>query len=210
MERAEIMGWTAEVRLGVAGLLATLEPAEWQVRSLCPAWTMHELAAHLTLSTRDTLRGALRAAVRARFDFDRMTETQAKERAALFTPAELIAQIRADATSPRRAPGAGPLDPLADFLVHSQDIARPLGRAHAVPLAPTLAALDHVRSSVFWGARKRLRGIRLIATDCDWSGGDGPDELRGTACDLLLVASGRPAGLVEMTGSGVRRVAAAL
>lgn len=210
MDRAEIMTWTRGERLRFADLLASLDDADWQAPTLCDEWNVHELAAHLSLTAGVTWRMALRGAFRARFSFDRMTATLAKERAARYTPAELIAQIRASAGSAHRAPGAGPLDPLADVLVHGQDLARPLGRSHAMPLAPTLAALDHVRASVLWGGRARLRGIRLVATDCDWTGGDGPLELRGAAGDLLLIATGRPAGLDGLTGSGVERVAAAL
>ncbi|MFI6596651.1 hypothetical protein ACIBHX_10385 [Nonomuraea sp. NPDC050536] len=54
------------------------------------------------------------------------------------------------------------------------------------------AALDHVLASRFYGARKRLRDTRLIATDVDWSAGQGPKEVRSPATDLLLLATGRP------------------
>ncbi|MCP2197825.1 hypothetical protein LX90_001489 [Lentzea flava] len=70
---------------------------------------------------------------------------------------QLIAQIRETAASPKRAPGAAPIDPLVDFLVHGQDIARPLGRVREMPLEPARAALDHVMKSPFYGARKRFR-----------------------------------------------------
>jgi uncharacterized protein (TIGR03083 family) len=159
------------------------------------------MAAHLTLSTRDTLLGTLKGVIKARGNWNRMNATAALKRAKQYEPAELIAQIRETAASTRRTPGAGPLDPLVDFLVHGQDIARPLDRTRTMPLQPAVAALEHVCRSPFYGARRRFRGTTLIATDTDWTNGDGPAEIRGTVTDLLLVATGRPAGLPGLTGA---------
>ena len=38
-------------------------------------------------------------------------------------------------------------------------------------------------------ARRRVAGVRLVATDTDWSHGEGPD-VRGTAETLLLLLYG--------------------
>lgn len=204
------MAWTEAERLSFADLLEDLDEHEWSVNSLCAGWTVQEVAAHLTMSTRLTLGVTIRGAVRSGGSFDRMENRFARERAVRFTSAELIAQIRETAASPRRAPGAKPLDPLLDALVHGQDIARPLGRQRAVPVEPALAALEHARTSAFYGARKRFRGLRLVATDADWAAGDGAEEIRGPVSDLLLLATGRPAGLAGTSGPGVARVEAHL
>lgn len=208
MER--ILAWTKAERLGLADLFAELDDHEWEAASLCPGWTVRDVAAHLTTSTRTTLRDTIKGAIRARGDFDRMVADQARELAVAHEPAELIALLRETAGSARRAPGAGPLDPLVDALVHGQDVARPLGRVREMPVEPTVAALDHVRRSIFYGARKRFRGTRLVATDVEWSAGDGPDEVRGPVGDLLLLATGRAAGLATLLGPGVDRIASAL
>ena len=129
---------------------------------------------------------------------------------ARFARDELIAQLRETAGSARRAPGAAPLDPLADAIVHGQDVARPLGRDRPMPVEQTVAALEHVRTSRFYGARKHFRDTRLIATDCDWTAGEGSRELRRPVGDLLMVATGRPAGLATLSGSALDRLAAAL
>ncbi|MEU5885062.1 maleylpyruvate isomerase family mycothiol-dependent enzyme [Spirillospora sp. NPDC047279] len=160
------------------------------MQSLCGEWTVREVAAHLTLSTRDTLVGTLVGVLKARGSWDRANSNAAKERARRYTPAELIAQIRETAGSARRAPGAGPLDPLADFLVHGQDIARPLGRTREMPIEPAVASLDHIWNSRFYGARKRFKGQRVVASDADWSAGEGA-EIKAPVTDLLLAATGR-------------------
>ncbi|ATL31456.1 maleylpyruvate isomerase family mycothiol-dependent enzyme [Streptomyces formicae] len=207
MDREQALEWTKAERLGIADFLEELDADDWGRDSLCTGWTVRDVAAHLTLSTRTTLLDLLKGAIGARFDWERMEYDKARERAARHTPAELVAQIRETAGSPRRAPLSAPLDPLTDFLVHGQDIARPLGRARTMPGPQTVAALDHVVASPFYGAKKRLRGVRLVATDADWSTGAGPAEARGPAGDLLLVVTGRRAGLAAVTGAGAERLA---
>ncbi|MFB9905593.1 maleylpyruvate isomerase family mycothiol-dependent enzyme [Allokutzneria oryzae] len=210
MQRDEILAWTRDERLSLADFLESLDDHEWQRDSLCSGWTVHDVAAHMTLSTRTTLLVVIRGAIRARGDFNRMVSNLARERAATFDPAELVAQLRATAGSTHRTLGSSPLDPLVDALVHGQDIARPLGRTREMPVEPVIAALDHVRTSRFYGARERFRDARLVATDCAWSAGEGQHEVRGPLGDLLMVATGRAAGLGTLTGSGVERIAAAL
>lgn len=197
MDTTTILTRLETERRSVADLLEQLRPDEWDARSLCPEWTVREVAAHLTLSTRTTLRGTLAGIVRARGDWNRMTATTARERATRYRPTELVEQIRATAGSARRAPGAGLLDPLVDVLVHGQDIARPLGRTRVMPTDAAIAALEHVRDSSFYGARRRFRGVTLVAIDADWTAGEGQDEIRGTLADLLLVATGRAAALTQ-------------
>lgn len=48
----------------------------------------------------------------------------------------------------------------------------------------------------------RVAGLRLVATDVDWSHGDGP-AVTGTGEGILLADSGRPAGLEHLDGEGV-------
>ncbi|WP_214403048.1 maleylpyruvate isomerase family mycothiol-dependent enzyme [Pseudonocardia lacus] len=206
MDGNEILDWTRTERLGLADLLDGLDDDQWRAPSLCAGWTVHDLAAHLTLSTRTTLGMVVREAVRARGSFDRMELVLARERAARFDRHELVAQLRETAGSARRAPGAGPLDPLVDALVHGQDLARALDIPRSMPPRPAVAALEHVRTSAFYGARRRFRGTRLVATDVGWAAGDGPEEIRGPVSELLLVATGRTAGLAGVSGPGARRL----
>ncbi|MEV6340913.1 hypothetical protein AB0M12_40115 [Nocardia vinacea] len=51
-----------------------------------------------------------------------------------------------------------------------------------------------------------MKSAWLPAVDADWSAGDGPDEIRGPLSDLLLMSTGRAAGLSDLAGSGVARV----
>ncbi|UVS77555.1 maleylpyruvate isomerase family mycothiol-dependent enzyme [Actinokineospora sp. UTMC 2448] len=185
-----IPDWTRAERLSLADFLDALTDAEWRAPSLCPGWTVHDVAAHMTLSTRTGWRECIVGAIRARGDFNRMVARAATERAARFDRVELVAQLRETAGSPRRAPGSGLLDPLVDALVHGQDVARALGRVREMPEEQTVAALEHVLASRFYGARKRFRTIRLVATDADWTSGTG-EARHAPLGDLLLAATGR-------------------
>jgi len=110
------------------------------------------------------------------------------------------------AGSRRKAPGVSHLEPLIDVLVHGQDIAIPLGRPRAVPVRAAVAAADRVWPNLFpWRAQRRLRGFRLAATDCFWSAGDGL-LVEGPIAAILLLLTGRRAGLAQLSGAGVREL----
>jgi uncharacterized protein (TIGR03083 family) len=193
-------------RLSLADLLDDLEEAEWAVRSLCLDWTVREVLAHLTIPTRTSLVGMVVGMLKARGDFHRMTSRSARARAAAFTPAQLTQQLRETAGSTRRMPGSGPTAPLIDILVHGQDIARPLGRRREMPTELATSALAFVAGDAFFGGPERLAGLTLVATDTGHTLGEGPEEVRGTTDDLLLAATGRPAGLAGLSGAGVARL----
>lgn len=218
MDDRAVLALTTTERLSLADFFESLTAAEWQADSLCAGWTVHDVAAHMTLSTRTTVPMVIKGAIRARGSFDRMELRFATERAARFSPAELVAQLRETATSAHRTLGAGIVDPLLDALVHGQDVARPLGRQRPMPAESAVIALEHVLKSKFYGAPKRLRDTRLIATDHPWSGGVGHQgsgsadvqELHGPLADLILTATGRSAGLANLSGSALPQVTAAL
>ena len=52
------------------------------------------------------------------------------------------------------------------------------------------------------GGKKRTAGLRLRATDAEWTCGDGP-EVAGPGMDLILAISGRGGALDTCTGDGV-------
>jgi hypothetical protein len=52
-------------------------------------------------------------------------------------------------------------------------------------------------------AKKRVAGLRMSATDSDWSAGDGP-SVEGPLASLVLVMAGRKAPLEDLAGEGVK------
>ncbi|MGB5755817.1 MAG: hypothetical protein WBM50_02785 [Acidimicrobiales bacterium] len=85
--------------------------------------------------------------------------------------------------------------------MHGQDISRAVEIPLDVPLAPALVALEHALDSRWYGAKKRFADVRLGATDTTWTAGHGP-EIRGPVTALLLLSTGRRAGLIEVDGPG--------
>ena len=206
LSRTAVDAAVAAERHRVADLVADLTDEQWTTPSLCAAWTVRDVVAHLTVTTRMTVPRLLPAAVRARGDFDRMAVDLAAERAAAYSTTELVAQLRESAGSTRRFPGSSPMDPLMDLVVHGQDVARPLGRRHVSPPDVVAACLAYVAPNKFMRGPQRLAGVQLVSTDTGWTHGDGA-ELRGSDIDLLLVAAGRRAGLAALDGPGAAVVA---
>ncbi len=189
--------------------LAGLTPGQWEVPSLCGGWTVHDVAAHLVDNARTTRLGIVVAMVRARLDFDRQNDTGvAREKG--VTPAETLDRLRAVAG--RRTTPPAPLDSrLVEEVVHGEDVRRPLGMRRDYPTETVERALAHqLRTSVgLGGGKQRAAGLRLLATDADWSHGEGA-EVSGPLASLLMVVSGRAEALDDLTGPGLSRLGAAL
>jgi len=202
MDRDEVWRAIDGERISLAGLLDSLGDQEWETPSLCAGWRVRDVAAHLTMAHLGVFPVAV-AAVRARGNFDRMIHDSAVRQARRLPVQEYAPRLRAMAGSRRKAPGVSHLEPLIDVLVHGQDIAIPLGRARPMPVRAAVAAADRVWPSLYpWRAGRKLSGFRLTATDCSWSAGDGL-PVEGPISAILLLLTGRQAGLAQLSGPGV-------
>ena len=193
-------------RLRLADYLDALGPEAWEQPSLCDGWTVTDVVAHVSLSTTGTWWDMVVGMVRHRGNWDRWNATSARHQAEARSPNELVALIRRDADSRAHAAGSSPADQLVDLLVHGQDIARAIDTPLDVPTEPAVVAIEHALASRWYGAKKRFVGIRLEATDGDWSTAGGDKIARGPMASLLLVATGRPAGLTDLEGPGADTV----
>ena len=199
-------------RLRTADLLSELAPAEWDTPSLCDGWTVRDVSAHLSLQQM-TLGAALLSALRHPGGLNHIINASARDRATRPTD-RLIADIRGMVGSRRHNVGVTPRETLIDIVVHGQDIAVPLGRKLAVaPWAAVTTAqllwlsrstrLGRLRAKVF--ADLDHRGLRFVATDAQWSAGEG-DEVRGPLLSIVLVFAGRPVGAHSLEGAGATRL----
>jgi uncharacterized protein (TIGR03083 family) len=119
---------------------------------------------------------------------------------------QLIAQIRAMIGSRRHNIGLTCLETLTDILVHGQDIAIPLHRELQIPPAAAAAAATRVWTQRVKGKARvfhnvPIGGCRISATDTPWSVGEGP-EVQGPIATILLLLTGRPAALPQLSGAG--------
>lgn len=213
-EIAEDVVWAAvdRERAGLADLLEGLTPQQWEQPSLCPSWRVHDVAAHLTLAHTGAATAA-RDLARARGSFDRMIRDAAL-RQARQPREQLVRTLRVMVGSRRRAPGVTSLEPLLDALVHGQDIAVPLGLERQMPRDAAAAAATRAWQlpwplSRAFRARQRLAGLHLVATDTDWSVGAGA-RVEGPVQGLLLLLTGRQAGLDQLSGPGLPRARASV
>ncbi|MEV4141894.1 maleylpyruvate isomerase family mycothiol-dependent enzyme [Dactylosporangium sp. NPDC049742] len=202
------MSWQviAEQRRSLADLLEGLTADQWGAPSLCAGWTVRDVAAHVALASQPPgLATMLREAARARGSFDRLNHDLAVRHAARST-GRLVAELREHADSRRLPAVTSYRNIVPDILVHWQDIAVPLGLPHPVPPAAAAAAATRVWTMgwPFW-ARRRLRRVRLVATDTTWAAGpDTGDEVRGPISALLLLLTGRTAAaLPHLSGPGL-------
>jgi uncharacterized protein (TIGR03083 family) len=164
------------------------------------------VAGHLSLIPTITTGEMLRAAPQAAFNPNRINTLLARRYADRPTGA-IIARIREHAADRRTARVLDVRDSLFDVIVHSQDIALPLGRTVEVPVEPTRRGLDRVWEMGWpFRAGRRLAGLHLRASDTDWERGDGP-TVEGPALALLLLLTGRTTTAAPLlTGSGVARL----
>ena len=148
--------------------------------------------------------------MRSGFSFDRANRRMTAARSGIPV-SELTALMRKHAESRFTPPTMDWHAPLTDVMVHREDIAVPLGLPSDRPVDSWRHVLDFVvtrKARRGFGVR-RLPGVRLVATDVEWSHGDGP-EVSGPAAALALAVSGRPAGLEPLTGPGRESLATAV
>lgn len=140
--------------------------------------------------------------VKARGSFDTANDRLARAEAERPT-AELLERYRERVGARKTPPGFGTEAPLTDVIVHSHDIAIPLGLPSERPperYAPGLDLLLGARGARVFVPAARPH-LRWVATDHAYARGAG-DEVHGTMADLALTASGRRARLAALTGPG--------
>jgi uncharacterized protein (TIGR03083 family) len=189
-----------------ADLLESLAPEQWQQQTLCAGWTVHDMAAHCVATAHTTPGSFFAGLVGTGFRFHRLSEKNIKKYGA-GSPAEMVAAIRESAGRTTGPPGP-PQTPLSEIVMHSGDVATPLGLTHQNAPEALTATLDfYKRAQLLIGSKKRAEGLHLVATDVGWENGTGP-TVSGPAISLLQALSGRRAGLTALTGDGVTTLSA--
>jgi uncharacterized protein (TIGR03083 family) len=198
----DIQARTAANRRLLADFFDGLDESQLQTRSLCDAWTVHEVLGHLVMPLTGSVSGFLLQVVRARGSINRASEAVASE-LARRPVGKLTALLREKADEHGKAPGVGPMGQMTDGCVHLRDCARPLGLPDDVSLDDWQMVLDWLPSGVPGLVPKRLLvGLRLAATDQEWSWGAG-EEVTGPSEALALAVSGRTVALNDLVGPGV-------
>jgi uncharacterized protein (TIGR03083 family) len=187
-------------RRAMAETLAGFTPEQWSSPSLCAGWDVKTTAGHILAGAEQTWPHFLAGMARNGFRFNHMMDRNARELGAI-EESEIVERLAAR-TATTNHPPAPVVAMLGEVVVHGADIRVPLGLPYRPGDDVVCACLDMYKDATFpVGAKARAKGLHLVATDCAWTTGSGP-EVAGPAMSLLLMMTGRPEGLDDLTGAG--------
>ena len=196
--------WTLihEQRRKVGNMLAALTDAEWEAASLCGAWRVRDVAAHCVETQTMTPGKFFGRFAGTGFRFNDFNEKGVRSHATQ-TPAELLGQYR-ESIARTSAPPGPKATWLAEAVIHGEDMARPIGKPLDISPEALVTTGEFCRgATLLIHGKQRSAGLRLRATDVDWTAGDGP-EVSGPAASLILAITGRKAALADLSGEGVQ------
>jgi uncharacterized protein (TIGR03083 family) len=197
-DQKSLMDMAYNERSDLAAFLETLTTQEWHAQSLCDRWTVKDVVAHMVSYDELTPFGLMK-----RFAKGRVVHANdvGVEEFAPMSPQELM-EFLGRHLHPKGLPaGFGGMIALVDGTIHHQDIRRALGHPRTVPIDRLERILPLVPGNPRLGAGRRIRGLRLTATDVAWEHGNGP-EISGTGEALLMAMAGRSAAIDELSGPG--------
>jgi uncharacterized protein (TIGR03083 family) len=199
----------------IGALLARLPVAAWDEPSLCDGWRVRDVVGHIELGHTRPLPGITVDLIRYRFDVPRGSRELSIAWGTDHRPAELLEIWQRDLVEGHTRRGISRFvkwrDGFVDHLIHHQDIRRALHRPREIPeprLRAALDALPQIHSPIF-DTRDKVRPVRLVATDLDWSHGEGP-SVEGPGEALVMAVAGRPSAYAELSGAGVARLTGAV
>jgi uncharacterized protein (TIGR03083 family) len=195
-------------RLEFADFLSGLTPEQWEVPSLCAGWSVRDVAAHCVSFEETPGPQLVGRFLKGRLQTDRINALAVTALEGRPT-GDLIQLLRDNAEPHGLGGGFGGRVALTDNMIHQQDIRRPLGIPRAIPTERLCAALDFVRYAPTIRGAWRIRGLRAVASDVDWSHGKGP-EVHGPGEALLLAMAGRTDALLDLDGPGKETLIARL
>jgi uncharacterized protein (TIGR03083 family) len=174
---------------GLAALLASAAPDAWDAQSLCEKWLVRHVIAHVTMPLRLTPEkfGAEMAAAGGNFDI--LSDTVALRDGAAPV-GELLDQLRSPQLHAWEPPGGGAAGAMTHAVIHSMDVTIALGQEPVAPLEARIAVLDELIGYDVPLFALDLSGVRLEATDADWSWGEG-QLVRADSASLVALLGGR-------------------
>jgi uncharacterized protein (TIGR03083 family) len=187
-------------RAALAADLADLTSEQWATPSLCKGLTVREVLAHLTAGASLNSVRWLTGVIRCRFDFDKQVAMRLAEQLGA-TPAETLDRFRAVLTSTIKPP-LPTLAMLGESIVHAEDIRLPLGIRHDYPIETITRVAEYYQGSDLPVlSKRRIMGLRLVATDGSFATGSGP-LVSGTTLALTMAMAGRGAYCDALQGDG--------
>jgi uncharacterized protein (TIGR03083 family) len=185
----DLQQWVTHTYEDLADLLADGPAETWDAATLCEAWQVRHVVAHVTMPVRLTPEtfGAEMSA--AGGDFGKLSDTVAERDGALPTD-DLLADLRSPTLHAWQPPGGGAAGALSHAVIHSLDVTVALGMPPVAPDEAVVAVLDQLTAAngAYFGLD--LTGTRLEADDADWTWGEGEVVRAGTG-ELVALLGGR-------------------
>ncbi len=181
--------WVARTYGRLADLLAAAPGETWDAPSLCETWLVRHVVAHVTMPARLSPEqfGAEMAAAGGSFTV--LSETVARRDATLPVD-DLLDQLRSPRLHAWQPPGGGAAGALSHAVIHSLDVTIALDRPSVAPTEAVVAVLDQLTAARGDWFGVDLTGVRLEATDTDWSWGGGR-LVRADSGALVALLGGR-------------------
>ena len=206
MRRVEIAAAVKGERQKLVRELAGINHDAWDAQSLCEEWRVRDVVGHLIRlgdwNRRPHL--AARDLLGSRFRTNRAL-SEAARRIGNAPPDQLLERLEdtryEEALTFRLHPQ--PLFALAEWIVHGQDIRRPLGLTTSFEPNALKAVAEVSTKWYTWGGRQRRRAERFEATDTDWATGEGPPVLRGPLEAIVMVLFARDVAMIDLQADSV-------
>lgn len=201
MNKPDLMPLAEEERADLLALLRELTADQWEAPSLCTQWRVRDVATHVVsfdeLSKAKTaatfFRGGLRPAKVNEIALHKYRDLEPDGILDLVTRSQ----------RPRGLPtGFGGGIALTDGMIHQQDIRRALSISRTIAPNRLVTVLTFSLGAPTLPSKGNAKGLKLIATDVDWTAGQG-SEVRGPGEALLMAVAGRPQALSELSGPGL-------
>jgi uncharacterized protein (TIGR03083 family) len=190
-----------EERAAMVDTLTGLNREQWSKQSLCGDWSVQTAAGHILAGAEQTKPQFVKRMAANGFRFNTMIDRDARRVGAL-PPTQIIERLRATTTA-TNGPPAPVVTMLGEIVVHGDDIRRPLGLSHTPKPEALTRCLDmYCQANFPLGSKKRIAGLHLVATDIDWTRGEGP-TVSGPGLALVSAIAGRAAALDSLTGDGL-------
>jgi uncharacterized protein (TIGR03083 family) len=189
-------------RASFVDALAALPDSAWGRPSLCAGWSVRDVVGHMISTASLTPPKFFIDMAASGFQFNRMAQKNIQNVTSGRTNKDLVEEYRARVDS-RNAPPGPATSWLGETIVHGEDVFRAVNGYRDHPIEHVIAVADFYKNSnLLIGAKRRITGVTLRATDTDWQHGTGPD-ISGPAIALLLAMAGRKPALDDLTGDGV-------
>lgn len=197
---ADMWPMIKQEREACADVVEKLAPEQLSTPSWSEGWSVRDVAGHMIATGNMTFGSFYGGLIKSGFRFNVMAQRLVEENRD-GDAAVLASRIRAKAGGKNHPPGPT-VAMLGEAVVHGEDIRRPLGVSRAIPEATLVTVADfYKKSNLILGAKRRIAGLRLKASDADWSHGDGP-EVTGPMASLLLAMTGRKGAMGDLSGEG--------